>query len=131
MNLEADTLPTDVTSKGNALIWQHYFWDLMLGARCSLELSEKVQTKFRNAREIGNVIASHSNDTFSSDVLTDCVRMKSSPQHLGVKGSDCHNPAQAGNGWDVMPCLWTWINWVIKQQNNSPKRWGVYFCLVI
>ena len=42
MSLDADILPDNATDKGSAVVWHHNLQYLMLGASCSLELSESL-----------------------------------------------------------------------------------------
>ena len=60
INLDADILVTRGTGAKRALAWCHNLKDLMLGASCSLELSERVLTKQRNPKENEDVMASDS-----------------------------------------------------------------------
>ena len=63
----------------------------MLGASCGLELSERVQTKWRNPEETEeDVMASGSSrEVSNSSVLSESVRMESKPC---LKSKKKHNP---------------------------------------
>ena len=72
------TLVAKHTGERSTLAWHHNLQDLMLGARCGLEVSETVLTKWRNPEEAEEVVTSGSfKDASKSDVLMESVIMKS------------------------------------------------------
>ena len=61
-------------------LWHHNLFDLMLGASCSLELSEMVLIKYTNLEQTEEGITSASSkEASSSDVATESMRIKSRP----------------------------------------------------
>ena len=80
INLYDDLLVARCTGARRTLAWYHNIWDLMLGASCSLEVSEIVLTEWRNPEETEDVKASGSSkDVSNSDVSMESVRMESKP----------------------------------------------------
>ena len=69
-------LPACGTGKSYAIAQHYNLWYLMLGASCSLELSEMVLPEHRKPEETeeGKVSAS-SKDASSSSILTEFMRM--------------------------------------------------------
>ena len=71
---------TKDTGKRSALAWHYNLQDLMLGASCSLEVSETVLSEQRNPEEMEEVMTSDSlKGVSNSSVLMELVRMESKP----------------------------------------------------
>ena len=58
MNLDANILVARDPGARRALAWHQNLLDLMLGASCGLELSERVLTEQRNPEETEDAMAS-------------------------------------------------------------------------
>ena len=65
ISLDADILVSRDTGDRSALVWHHNLY-LMLGASCSLEVSETILTKCRNQEETEEIMASHSSKEVSN-----------------------------------------------------------------
>ena len=81
----------------------------MLGASCSLELSEIVLSEQRNPEETEDIRASGSSkDVSNSGVSRELVRMESKPysksQQLGIERNNPHTLVQGENGLMMTPC---------------------------
>ena len=79
INLDADILVVRDTGARRALAWHHSLREQMLGASCSLELSERVLTEQGNPEETEeDVMASGSSrEASNSGVSSESVRMES------------------------------------------------------
>ena len=113
INLDSDILPD--TGNCSAIAWHHNWWDLMLGASCSLKVSEMILTKHRNPDDTDKRSSSgSSNKTSSSSVLTvseDGILCLPGPER-----NDPHTLVQAGSGLVMTPYLWNQDKYVNEQQ---------------